>query len=81
MEQCIQKLRMPVWGWGGGAANEGRGSLEGRAFYAKKENEIKLTRKWPGMYLSNFKLSLTRAMERGKVGTLRSYDELIENAN
>ena len=30
---------------------------------------------------SNFKLSLTRTMNRGKVDTLRSYDELVENAN
>lgn len=55
--------------------------LEGRAFYAKKKMKLELTVKWLGMCLSNFKLSLTRAMERGKVGTLRSYDELVENAN
>lgn len=71
---------MPVWGWGVGAVNEGRESLEGESSVQKKM-KLALTLKWLGMRLSNFKLSLTRAMKRGKVDTLRSYDELVENAN
>lgn len=43
--------------------------------------KLALTLKWLGMWLSNFKLSLTRAMKRGKLTLLRSYDELVENAN
>lgn len=66
--------------WGGCEWRKGifRGK---RAFHAKKKMKLELTLKWLGMCLSNFKLSLTRAMETGKVGTLRSCDELVENAN
>lgn len=71
---------MPVWGWGVGAANEGRACLEGKETSVQKQMKLTLTLKWLGMCLSNFKLSLTRAMKRGKVDTLRSY-ELVENAS
>lgn len=81
MEQCIQRLRMPVWGWGVGAVNEGRESLEGKETSMQKKMKLALTLKWLRMCLSNYKLSLTRAMKRGKFDTLRSYDELVENAN
>lgn len=72
---------MPVWGWGVGAVNEGRESLEGKEPSLQKKMKLSLTLKWLGMCLSNFKLSLTRAMKRGKVDTLRSYDELVQNAS
>lgn len=47
----------------------------------QKRMKLAVTLKWLGMCLSKFKLSLTRTTNRGKVGTLRSYDELVENAN
>lgn len=72
---------MPVWGWGVGAANEGRESLEGKGTSVRKKMKLALSLKWLGMCLSNFKLSLTKAMKREKFDTLRSYDELVENAN
>lgn len=72
---------MPVWGWGVGAANEGRESLEGKGTSVRKKMKLALSLKRLGMCLSNFKLSLTKAMKREKFDTLRSYDELVENAN
>lgn len=58
-----------------------KGISRGKETSVQRKMKLALTLKWRGMWLSNFKLSLTRAMKRGKVDTLRSYDELVENAN
>lgn len=58
-----------------------KGIPRGKETSVQRKMKLALTLKWRGMWLSNFKLSLTRAMKRGKVDTLRSYDELVENAN
>lgn len=68
-------------GLGSGGSEWRKESLEGKETSVQKKMKLALTLKWLGMWLSNFKLSLTRAMKRGKVDTLRSYDELVENAN
>lgn len=63
------EIKNACLGLGSGAANEGKDCLEGKEASVQKKMKLTLTLKWLGMCLSNFKLSLTRAMKRGKVDT------------
>lgn len=47
-EECVPRLRMPVWGWGAEAADEGRDSPEGKRDFCAKENEISIDSEMAG---------------------------------